>query len=203
LLQACCGLLAFGCGDFSAMQGADPLPSEPWRIWLEASFFRPVAYAPVTAARKTVVAAGKVDEAGELVAFSQEAWSELKVGWVDFWKQATRNAAEDFRKAEVRFERDAKQVIRYAEVVSREGRASALVFAPGFATHFEETMGESFLLAVPSRYQCFVFPKLVGDVSRYAALVTNAYRASAYPVSLELFECEKGGIWAAGFFERP
>ncbi len=164
---------------------------------------RPAAYAPVVAARKTVVAAGRVEESGELVAFSAADWAAQKVEWAAFWEGAQRNALEDFRKAEIRFERDAKRVIRYAEILSKEGRASSLVFAPGFAAHFADAMGESFWVAVPSRFQCFVFPKLAGDVARYAPLVHEAYRATAYPVSVELLECEQGGLWAAGVFERP
>lgn len=164
---------------------------------------RPAAYSPVAAARKTVVAAGRGEEGGELVAFSAQDWAAQKMDWAEFWKEACRNASEDFRKAEIRFERDSKRVIRYAEILSREGRASALVFAPEFASHFADTMGESFLIVVPSRYQCFVFPKLAGDLARYAPMVHEAYRATAYPVSEELFECEKGGVWATGIFERP
>lgn len=164
---------------------------------------RPAAYTPVAAALKTVVAAGRVGDSGELAAFSGADWAAQRVEWAAFWKAAMGNASEDFRKAEIRFERDSKQVIRYAEIISKEGRASSLVFAPEFAAHFAESMGESFLIAVPSRFQCFVFPKLAGNVARYAPLVHEGYRATAYPVSEELFECEKGGLWAAGVFERP
>jgi hypothetical protein len=149
------------------------------------------------------VAAGRVGEGGELSAFSSAEWGGQKADWKKFWKEALHNAAEDFKQVEIRFHRDANRVIRYAEVQSRQGRMAAVVLAPEFARHFVDTMGESFLIAVPNRYQCFVFPKLAWDVSRYAPLVQEAYRATAYPVSTELFECETGGVWAVGMFERP
>ncbi len=164
---------------------------------------RPAAYSPVVGARKTVIAAGRVEDSGDMSAFSATEWSAQKLEWEVFWRESVRNAQEDFRQAEIRFQRDSNRVIRYAEVQSKQGRAAALVFAPDFARHFAESMGDNFFVAVPNRYQCFVFPKLAWDISRYAPMVQEAYRATAYPVSLELFEVEKGGIWAAGIFDRP
>lgn len=186
-----------------ALTAGDSVPELQWRIWMEGSFMRPAAYSPVPAARKTVLAAGRVSETGDLAAFRTPQLLGGGVQWGEFWATALRNASSDLQLAEVRFSRDSNRVIRYAEVVSRAGRASSLVLAPDFAAHFSDTMGEGFFFAVPNRYQCFVFPKLVGDLSRYAELVQQSYRATAYPVSAELFECEKNGIWAVGSFERP
>ena len=92
-------------------------------------------------------------------------------------------------------------VIEYAELSSAEGLVSSAVLAPEFGERFEDTLGEVLLLAVPSRSRAFVFPQLASDVSRYSNLVWNAYRETAYPVSVELFEWRKGVLRAVGLFE--
>jgi hypothetical protein len=164
---------------------------------------RPAMHAPVSGAEKTVLAAGLADESGHLASLSEARWRELSLDWPRFWSVALKNSERDFEGAEVRLHRDARRVIRYTEIYSSEGRAPSLVLAPSFFTSTARNMGDSFLLVVPSRFQCFVFPKLVGDVSQYAEIVHDAYRKTAYPVSTELFECSKGGLWTVGCFERP
>jgi hypothetical protein len=181
---------------------AAPPPEPEWRIAFEASFFRPGVQVPVTDAKKTLLTAGVYKE-GEFAAFNKKEWEGFSMAWDAFAKVARTNAARDWDAQEIRLRRDRRDVVLYAEILSRNGTTGCCVLSDEFGSRFSETMGEVFLFAIPSRYQCFVFPKLGGNVSAYSEMVHSAYRASAHPISVELFEWEKGEIRAVGLFERP
>ena len=203
LAQVCGSLLVYmmlGAAELFAQ--AAPPPEPEWRIALEASFFRPGVQVPVPEAKKTLLTAGVYRE-GEFTAFNKKEWEEFSIGWDVFAKAARANVAQDWEAQEIRLRRDRRDVVLYAEILSRNGTTGCCVLSDEFGPRFLETMGEVFLFAIPSRYQCFVFPKLGGNVSAYSEMVHSAYRATAHPISVELFEWEKGEIRAVGLFERP
>jgi hypothetical protein len=203
LAQVCGSLLVFmtlGVAQLAAQ--STPAAESEWRITLEASFLRPGVQVPVKDAKKTVLTAGVYRE-GEFTAFNKKEWEGFAIGWDAFEKVARANAAKDWQSQEIRLKRDRRDVVLYAEILSKNGSAGCCVFSDAFGPGFFETMGEVFLFALPSRYQCFVFPKFGGNVSAYSEMVHSAYRASAQPISVELFEWEKGQIRAVGVFERP
>jgi predicted Rdx family selenoprotein len=92
-------------------------------------------------------------------------------------------------------------VIEFAELSSEQPLVASAVLAQELGSRFAETLGEVLLLAVPSRYRAFVFPQHGRDPSQYAGMVWEAYRETAYPVSVELFEWRNGRIKAVGAFE--
>ena len=181
---------------------AAPPPEAEWRIALEASFFQPAVQRKVAEAKKTILTAG-IYRDGEFTGFTKRDWNEFSIGWDGFAKIAGENATKDLDSQEIRFKRDRRDVVQYAEMISRSGLAGCCVLSEAFGSRFVETMGEVFFFAIPSRQQCFVFPKLGGNVSAYSEMVHSAYRASSNPISVELFEWDKGEIKAVGVFERP
>jgi hypothetical protein len=68
---------------------------------------------------------------------------------------------------------------------------------------FQETIGDSVLLVVPNRYRAFIFPRLASRYEEYTPMVFEAYRATAYPVSVEVFEVSADGMRAIGVYEEP
>jgi len=181
---------------------ASPPPQAEWRIALEASFFQPGVRRPVPDAKKTFLTAG-IYKDGEFTGFTKKEWEGFAMEWEAFAKVARRNAESDWGSLEIRFKRDRREVVQYAEIISRNGTAGCCVVSEAFGACFLETMGDCFLFAVPSRHQCFVFPKLGGNNAVYSDMVHAAYRASSNPISVELFEWDKGVIKAVGVFERP
>lgn len=175
---------------------------DEWRIWLEPQFMRPAASGSVKGAERTLLAGGLWD-GSELRAFSKMEWASLGVDWEQFERKARAQSTQDLARMEIRLDRDKRQVIRFAELRCREPLVASAVLAPGFVERFAEILGESVYVAVPSRYQAFVFPKLVGDPRQYAHLVLKGYRDTIYPVSLELFETFYGGLRAIGLFQEP
>ena len=203
-LAQVCGLLLLSM--FLPMLGpvvqASPPPQAEWRIAFEASFFQPGVRVPVPDAKKTFLTAG-IYKDGEFTGFTKKEWEGFALEWEAFAKAARWNAESDWESLEIRFKRDRREVVQYAEIISRNGTAGCCIVTEGFGTRFFETMGDSFLFAVPSRQQCFVFPKLAGNTAVYSDMVHAAYRASSNPISVELFEWDKGVIKAVGVFERP
>ena len=171
-----------------------------WRVWLEAKFLAPAVHALVPGAQGTVLAAGFWDGA-QLVPFERSHWEGQALKWSDFEPTARLKAAGDLAGVSVRFQRDKRRVIEFAELSSEQPLVAAAVLAPGLGNRFSDTLGEVLLLAVPSRYRAFVFPQHGRDPSQYAGMVWAAYRETAYPVSVELFEWRGGRLKAVGTFE--
>ena len=58
-------------------------------------------------------------------------------------------------------------------------------------------------LVVPSRYVAIVFPALASSYREFYPLVFREYRASAFPVSVEVFELSAEGMKTVGLYEEP
>lgn len=177
------------------------MSAEPeFRVWLEAKFMGAPVSNPIEHAKKTVKVAG-VWTGSQLTPFEKKDWAKLGLPWTAFESKTRAAASEDFQKFQISFKRDNRKVIEFAELNSNEGLVCSGVLAGELGEKFEDTLGEGLLLAVPSRFRAFLFPKLGSDVSKYSDLVWSAYRETAYPVSVELFEWNKGNIRAIGVFD--
>jgi hypothetical protein len=171
-----------------------------WRVWFDARFLAPAVQKAVPGAEKTVFSGG-VWDGEQLVGFERRRWVELGWSWEAFEAAARRNAVLDFASVGVRFQRDKRRVIEFAELRSDQPLVASAVLDPGLGTRFSETLGEVLFLAVPSRYKAYVFPQHGGDPSQYSQMVWAAYRETAQPVSMELFELRQGKFRAVGTFE--
>lgn len=168
---------------------------------MEAKFLAPTAARPIENAQRTVFAGGYWD--GEaLVPFSKKQWAAVGADWAQLSQKAAELAVSDFKQVAVRYERNRRNVIEYAELSSALPVVASAVLAPDIGERFAFTMGEVFLIAVPNRSRAFIFPRDGFDLSRYAQLVWREYRETAYPVSMELFEWRRGVLRAAGVFEK-
>jgi predicted Rdx family selenoprotein len=172
-----------------------------WRVWLEAKFVAPAASAPIANAQRTLLAAGRWNGT-QLTPFTRKEWATISTSWKAFDETTRAAASTDFQTVEISYKRDAKNVIEYGEMVSKQGLLPSAVRAPELAKTFASTIGEVLLIAIPSRTRAFVFPEFGGHIARYSSLIWDAYRETAYPVSIELFEIRDGAIKAVGLFEN-
>jgi len=175
---------------------------DQWRVWMEARFMKPAANAPVAGAERTLLCGG-LWGGGELRAFSKKEWLALGLDWAEFEKKARLLSDVDLEKVEIRYDRDARQVIRFAEVRCRAPLVASAVLSAKFGDRFLDTLGEGLFVAVPNRYQAFVFPKVMGFPVQYTGMILGGYDATAFPVSVELFEYSKGILKAVGMFQQP
>lgn len=154
---------------------------------------------PLTGAQRTEIALGRLTEDG-LERFSKRVVELLGISRERAFAIGRENAATDLATLTPRYQRDPNKVILYAELTSPRPVVASAVLAPKFLAMFKDTLGDEVLVVVPSRYTAYVFPKLASRYQEYYPLVFEAYRATAWPVSVEVFEFSAAGIRAVGVF---
>ena len=182
----------------AAALAQDPAPDPTLRVWLEPKSMRAPVTLPIVAAKRTEIAFGHLTPDGleALAKGSPPATPGL-------FDQGRANAAADLATLKPRYVRDRQKVIQYAELRSDRPIVASAVLAPKFLPLFRSTLGDTVLVVVPSRYVAYVFPQLVTNYQDYYPMVFEAYRESAFPVSVEVFAFSKEGIRAVGVYERP
>lgn len=183
-------------------QGGETANEGSWRVWMEPRS----AHAPVTVAiagaERTVLCAGFLDEEGPR-ALTKAELAGMGIELERFMARARQNAVADLAGLKPRYERNRKRVIEYAELRSERPIVASAVLAPKFLELWKDTLGEKVLLVVPNRFTAFVFPALSGNHADYAPMVFEALRATAWPVSVEVFEVSAQGIRCVGRYEEP
>lgn len=185
-----------------AATAEERLADPAWRVWLEPTFMHARATVQIPDAKTTEFAAG-FREGDELIYFLEPQFRSLKSDWNKFIAQARVNADLDFKGVGLEYVRDRKKVIEYAVLRCEQPVMASAVLASKFLDQFKDTLGEKVLIAVPNRYTAYVFPQLASDYREYAPMVLKAYRATAYPVSVEVFEVGVNSFRAIGVYEEP
>ncbi len=175
---------------------------EAWRVWLEPKLMSPPIANPVVGSERILFTAGTLQD-GMLTTYTVAEFAALKMDWPEFMARAQRNAAADLATLKPRYVRNRRQVIEYAALESDRPIVASAVLAPGLLGLFAETLGESVLLVVPNRSTAFVFPALAGNHRDYWPMIFEAYRATPYPVSVEVFELSAKGLRAVGVYREP
>lgn len=184
--------------------GNEPAASPAYHVLIEPKFLRPPVSISIPGAKRTVFAAGVTRLAGESPEYmSRGEIDSLKVNWDRFMPLAIPHATNALRKLKPQFTRDRKKVIEFAELFDETQLVASTVLSPEFLPLFEEAFGPELIVAIPSRYQIFVFPALASAYEEYAPMVTRAYKSTPHPVSLEVFKVNSAGIRAIGTYDDP
>ncbi len=160
------------------------------------------ATAPLPGAVKTELAAGRIGADG-LEPCSAAEWAALNVPWETFAAAARKNAVADLAGLKPRFERDRRGSILYAELRAERPIVAAAVLAPDFLEKWADTLGEKVVVVVPNRSVAYIFPRLASEWPAYAPMALRAYRETAHPVSVEVFEVGPEGWRCLGAYEAP
>jgi len=188
--------LALFCGAVAEV------PVDSWRVILEPkSMHRAVAW-EIPGAQRTVLAPVTVD-GDDYVYPSQKAWEGFHVDRAEIERRGATAATADLATLKPRYERNKKQVIQYAELTSDRPIVCSAVLAPKFLDLFRETLGDKVLLVVPNRFTAYVFPALASNYQDYYPMVFEAYKATAWPVSVEVFEIGPEGMRTVGVYRSP
>ena len=139
----------------------------------------------------------------DLELFSKKGFDAMGVDWEVFYRRAMENASEflEFLKPEIH--RDSDGIVKYVALYSDRPLVVASAITPAFHQKFSGILGPEFLAIIPNRFLVYAFPKLASDFQDYAPMVIRAYKATPYPVSLEVFEVGPNGIKAIGTFQQP
>lgn len=157
---------------------------------------------PLAEAQKTELAAGALGPDG-LTPFTRQSFASLLVERELFHSVAILNTAYDLKKVRFRFDRDKRRIIRYAAIECDEPVVASAVLFPGFLDLWKDTLGEKVLIVVPNRSTAYLFPRLATDYLDYAPMIFRAYRETAYPVSVEVFEIGPDGWHCLGAYAEP
>ena len=171
-------------------------------VLIEPKFMKAPVSAPIAAAEKTELVAAIMGES-EVAYLSRADFDALKMNWAAFAEKARESAAAELRSVTTEYQRDRKKVILYAKIGSARGFIASAILAPAFLDRFKNTLGEKVLIVIPNRTTAYVFPALASNYQEYAPLIFEAYRATAFPVSKEVFELSAEGLKAVGAFEEP
>jgi len=173
--------------------------AKQWHVLIEPKFMHPEISFPIPGAERTVLVPGWMAD-GELHYFSKAQFDSLHLDWPAFQAKARANVSDKKVKAE--FARNGRKVIEYAAISSDDPLTATAVLSPDFLKTFSDIFGPKLLVAIPNRYTIFVFPSLATNYRDYAPMIIEAYNATAYPVSLEVFEVSADGLRATGTFEE-
>ena len=173
---------------------------EQWHVLIEPKFLRPEVSSPIPSAERTVLVAGYL-VGDEPVYFTKKQFDGLNVTFEKFMEKSLANATSKKVKAE--FVRNSKKVIEYVKLSSDSPLTATSVLSPDFLKTFADILGPKILVAIPNRYTIYAFPSLTTDYKDYAPMILNAYRESAHPVSMEVFEVSRNGMKAVGAYEDP
>jgi hypothetical protein len=173
-----------------------------WRVLIEPKFMKAAVVRPIAGAQRAELVAATVGEAG-VEYLSRAQFDALKIDWEAFTAQALTNANAELDALKIETVRDRRKVITHAIVRSEHGLVASAVLAPKFLDLFKDTLGDKVLVVIPNRSKAYVFPGLASDYQEFAPAIFEAYHATAYPVSVEVFELSKDGLKAVGIFEEP
>ncbi len=170
---------------------------EPWRLLIEPNFDRHDAEWPITGAERTVLVPARMVD-GEIKPLSRSEVKDENVTRKDILAQAIPAASAVLKGLKPEYVRDDNGVIAYALLQSESPLTASAVLAPEFPTMFDKKLGPDVLIAIPTRYMIYVFPKLSTVSQEMAESVILAYEGAAYPVSRELFSFVNGRLVAVG-----
>ena len=171
-------------------------------ILIEPKFMKAPVSAPIAGAEKTELVAAIMGET-EVAYLPRARFEEMKMDWAAFAARAQKSAEAELKSVRTEYVRDGQKIIAYAAVRSSRGLIASAVLAPKFLDLFKNTLGEKVLVVIPNRTTAYVFPSLASNYQDYAPLIFKAYRATAFPVSTEVFELSVDGMKAVGAFEEP
>lgn len=158
--------------------------------------------APIAAAEKTEFVAAIMGES-EVTYLSRTDFDAMKIDWPAFTKKARESSEAELKSLTTEYTRDRKKIILYAKIHSPHALIASAILAPKFLDLFKNTLGEKVLIVIPNRTTAYIFPALASNYQDYAPMIFEAYRATSFPVSREVFELSPDGLKAVGAFEEP
>lgn len=194
LPRCLCTLLAVIAPLASAAEAPD------WLLLVEPKFMRPEVYFPIAGAERSVLVPARM-KGGAPEYITARELERLGIQKGALAAKARANASRVLEGLKPDFSRDENGVIEYAELRSDEPVVASAVIASDFAKRFEPLFGPELLVVIPNRHQAFIFPKLASTIRKYGPMFIEAYKESAFPVSLEVFEVTSEDMRAVGTFD--
>jgi hypothetical protein len=173
-----------------------------WRVLIEPKFIRHEVALPISGSKRAELTP-VLWKNGEIVFPKKSEFDALNVDMKTILQLARQRASDELKKLTPEFTRNRKKVIEFATLSSDSPLTASVVLSPDFLKMFAETLGPKVIVAIPNRFNVFVFPALASNYRDYAPMIADAYRASSYPVSMEAYEVSAEGLKTIGLYEEP
>ena len=177
-----------------------PKELEPFCILPESYEMRPKIFVLARNAQRVGYTLMRETSLG-LEPYTRSELRNLRLSWRQCMRYGKEAATRHLKTLEHSLHRDERGVIAYAHIQSENPLTASIFLSPEFPERFAKTLGKDLYVAIPDRFNVFVFPKLENSIKpKYASKMAIFYKEGLYPVSREVFELSKDGIRVAGKF---
>jgi len=185
-------LLHFGPGNLVASDRVgDPV------LLIVPSFERPAISRYLQGSKRTLITPALMQKSGE----TQQLGAKLlktPAEWDRFIKAARERSALQLATLNPELIRDSHGIIQMAVINSESPVTASCILASGFLEYFSTIFGPELLVAIPTRYKIYIFPKLANHLQEMTWAIRDDYLISPMPVSTEIFELSRKGLHAIG-----
>ncbi len=176
-----------------------PKVLEPFCILPESYEMRPDIFVLARDARRVGFTLMRETSSG-LEPYSRRELRHLGLSWRQCLRKGKQAATRLLNTLEHTLHRDERGIITHAHFQSENPLTASIFLSPDFLGRFENTLGKDLYVAIPDRFNVFVFPKLSDSIQKSASKMAILHKEGLYPVSREVFELSKDGIRVIGKF---
>lgn len=189
-------------------QDPDPQPpvttntpkTEVFCVLPESYDMRPEVFVLVPGARRVGYSLFRETSAG-LEPYKRDELRTQRLSWIECFLRGQEAATRHLKTLEPKIFRDeATKIIQYAHFFSENQLTASIFISPEFPKLFETTLGKELYVAIPDRFNVFVFPKFSDSIQQLSPKMAYLYKEALYPVSREVFQLSKAGIRVIGKF---
>ena len=171
-----------------------------WTLLVEPSFMDYEIRRSSADSQRTILAVTRVD-GQEITPLTREQKRGIPITYAQILDEARQSASATLESLTPTFTRDRRGVIEYALLESENPLTASTVLAPDFSEKFSKTLGPDLLVAMPNRFQVFVFSRQDQAYQQMAEAIIAAYLSATYPVSREIFALENGRLRSLGVLQ--
>lgn len=171
-----------------------------WAVMVEPSFMDHFVRRPVPGSDRTILSVARIVD-GQPQFLTREEKRGMAITFEEIEERASATTEKVLQKITPEVVRDNKGVIAFVALASEDPLTASTVLAPGFAERFRDQLGPDLLVAIPNRFQVFIFSRQDSVYQRMGDAVVSAYHSSDYPVSREVFALERGRLRSLGPYQ--
>ena len=166
---------------------------EPFCVLPESYGMHPQVFVLVPGARRVGFSLVRETSLG-LEPYTRSELRAQRLSWLECFLRGQETATRHLQTLEPTFHRDERKIIQYAHFQSENQLTASIFISPQFLKRFADTLGKELYIAVPDRYNVFVFPRLSNSIEKVSPKMAYLFKEALYPVSREVFELNRNGI---------
>jgi len=171
-----------------------------WVLLVEPSFMDYEIRRSISGSERTVLAVARLAD-DTINPLTRDEKRGIPVTYAQIEESARKTASSRLANLTPTFVRNQRGVIEYALLESDDPLTASTVLAPDFSETFSKTLGPDLLVAIPNRFQVFVFSRQDQAYQKMGEAIISSYLSATYPVSREIFSLENGRLRSLGVLQ--